>query len=86
MTTAVLLCKALRNESVQPGTGVAVPFKIPFGKRLTRGEKRLAFDIYLWPVRFSKDDTKCAKTISFDAMIGGHSKFLLVTVECCKKR
>ena len=25
-----LLCKALRNESVRLGTGVAVPFKIPF--------------------------------------------------------
>ena len=91
MTTAVLpatqrLRKVLRNESVQLGTGVAVPLEIPFGKLHTRGEKRLAFDISLWPVHSSKDDTKCAKTTCLDAVIGGHSKFFLVTGDCCRKR
>ena len=77
MTTAVLLCKAVKNEPVQLGTGVAVLFKIRFGKLHTRGEKR--FDISHWPVHSSKDNTKFAKTTCLDAVIGGHSKFFLVT-------
>ena len=48
--------------------------------------KRLAFEIYLWPVHSSKDDTKCAKITCLDAVIGGHSKFLLVRADCCRKR
>ena len=83
MTTAVLLCKVLRNESVQPGTGVAVPLNIPFGQCFPRGAKRPAFEVFFWPVRFSKDDATCAKkNTCLDAMIGGHSKFPLVGILC----
>ena len=35
MTTAVLLCKALRNEPVQLGIGIAVPFKFPLASFLS---------------------------------------------------
>ena len=38
-------------------------------------DKRLAFEIFLWPVHSSKNVTTYAKTLCFDAVICGHFKF-----------
>ena len=50
-----------------------------------RGKKASVRNLLL-AGRFSKDDATYAIKTCLDAMIGGHSKFPLVTGKCCKKR